>query len=253
NCWKKGTSSSDSECSECSSTSQSSSTSSDDSEEMFIYITKKRNLITITNFLEILNKYEDVQFKEHFRMERKLCTHLIKSHEVLSRYKSVRENVTPEKATYLTIWYNLANIETLRQISDRFGICKSTAHRIITKVVNFLVSQSKNYITWPTGSRKNEIIKKFNEKSGIDGIIGAIDGCHIQIKKPHTTDMDIIAYYYKQIYCGEVGCMHDSRLLKKSSLYDRGNNGILGDNFRLGDSAYPCVEWLIPPYKDNGN
>lgn len=47
--------------------------------------------------------------------------------------------------------------------------------------------------------------------------------------------------------------MHDARLLKKSSLYERGNNGELEDCVLLGDSAYPSLTWLISPFKDNGN
>lgn len=54
-------------------------------------------------------------------------------------------------------------------------------------------------------------------------------------------------------FCGEPGSIHDSRLLKKLSLYRKGMNGFFGQNFLLGDSAYPCLNWLICPFKDNGS
>ncbi|KAJ8935718.1 hypothetical protein NQ318_012556 [Aromia moschata] len=118
---KEDTSSSDSECSEYFSTSQSSSTSSDDEGRDKYEINMK--MFSLKNILG---------WKGNYIVIKMFVSDIIKSHEVLSRYKSGRENVTPEKATYLTIWY-LANTEAFRQISDQFGIW-STAHRIITRL-----------------------------------------------------------------------------------------------------------------------
>nr|CAI5854008.1 unnamed protein product [Callosobruchus analis] len=52
---------------------------------------------------------------------------------------------------------------------------------------------------------------------------------------------------------GEAGSIHDARLLKRSSLYEKCVKGFLQRDFHLGDSAYPCLNWLIPPFRDNGN
>jgi len=47
--------------------------------------------------------------------------------------------------------------------------------------------------------------------------------------------------------------MHDARLLRKSSIYRKADNPDYFQNFYLlGDSAYPSLPWLIPPFKDNG-
>lgn len=54
-------------------------------------------------------------------------------------------------------------------------------------------------------------------------------------------------------FSGEVGSLHDARMLKRSSLYEKAMNGFLGNNYLLGDSAYPLLEWLIPPFRDNGH
>jgi hypothetical protein len=103
----------------------------------------------------------------------------------------------------------------------------------------------------------------------IAGVVGAIDGTHINIKRPISQFAQVyynrkgdygillqgVCDYKKKIidvFCGEAGSMHDARLLKESSLYERGLNGFFGNNCLLGDSAYPCLDWLVTPFKDNG-
>ena len=54
------------------------------------------------------------------------------------------------------------------------------------------------------------------------------------------------------VFWGKAGSVHDTRMLKKLFLCDRGCNRLLGEHFLLGNSAYPCTQWLIPPYTDNG-
>lgn len=146
----------------------------------------------------------------------------------------------------------------------------SSAHRIISKIINYFVIHSSEYIVWPDEEKKQISRKKFEEKKGIYGVIGAIDGSHIPIKRPNSRYAHVYynrnGYYsillqavcdYKKrfidVFCGEAGSMHDARLLKKSSVYEKGFSGMMGNDFLLGDSAYPCLNWLISPFKDNGN
>lgn len=43
-------------------------------------------------------------------------------------------------------------------------------------------------------------------------------------------------------------------MLKRSALYEKAfQRQILQETFLLGDSAYPSLRWLVPPFKDNGN
>lgn len=59
------------------------------------------------------------------------------------------------------------------------------------------------------------------------------------------------------VYCGEPGSLHDARVLRKSSLYskayDNVNELFYGNMFLLGDSAYPSLRWIVPPFRDTGN
>lgn len=44
---------------------------------------------------------------------------------------------------------------------------------------------SSIFITWPEGNKAEEIIMGFTVASAFPGIIGAIDGTHINIRAPH--------------------------------------------------------------------
>lgn len=180
-----------------------------------------------------------------------------------------RNPVSPELKIYVTIWY-LANQETFRQLSDRFGIALSTAYEVIREMTSFLVRESSKYIKWPKPEEYPGISNEFEKFAGIKGIIGAIDGCHIRIRKPQQCPMD---YYNRKKYysvliqgvvdhtkkfidvsCGEPGSMHDWRVLQRTKLYENAEErNIFRDFFLLGDSAYKNNEWIVTPFKDFGN
>lgn len=115
---------------------------------------------------------------------------------------------------------------------------------------------------------------------GIPQIVGAIDGCHIEINAPSQDREDYFnrkQYYSVNLQAivdanltfihatvGYPGCIHDARVLRLSSLYDFvENEQILGGPIRnivrtdvwpllAGDSAYPLTTWLMKPFPDRG-
>jgi len=95
----------------------------------------------------------------------------------------------------MTIWY-LSNTETFRQCSDRFNVTKSSCHRIITKIITFLVRKSGQYIVWPTSQQLHKVQSEFFKLRGINGVVGAIDGSHIKIKRP--TSKHHYVYYNRK-------------------------------------------------------
>ncbi|GLV40088.1 uncharacterized protein CBL_03764 [Carabus blaptoides fortunei] len=113
--------------------------------------------------------------------------------------------------------------------------------------------------------------KEFRKKKGLENVIGAIDGSHIPIKRPKEHDVDYVnrkgwhsivlqgTVNEKKIFidvsCGEPGSLHDARVLRKFALYAQATT--IRNFFRqyllLGDSAYPSLPWLVPPFGDNGH
>lgn len=148
--------------------------------------------------------------------------------------------------------------------------------RIIRRVINWLITLVPEVIIWPEG---NDVIKvglEFQDKTGIPNCIGAIDGSHINIKKPEERNNSRQYSNRKQrysillqavcdtnmkflnIYCGDPGSYHDVRMLRRSNLFltAERNRGNLFPNrtFLLGDKAYNGVaKTIVCPFKDNGN
>lgn len=182
-----------------------------------------------------------------------------------------RPMISPENSVYMTIWY-LANSESFRQLADRFNVTLSCAYNKIRSVCKHIIEQSPNYIKWPSEDEAIEEARCFEEKKGLTNIIGAVDGCHIRIQRPIHHEQDYLnrkgfhsllllgtvnsKLLFIDVMAGEPGSMHDSRLLRKSALYRVANedyNRLFYQKFHLlGDSAFPSLRWLLPPFKDNG-
>ncbi|XP_067212841.1 uncharacterized protein [Linepithema humile] len=129
------------------------------------------------------------------------------------------------------------------------------------------MSLAPSIIRYPTLMEKEETLIYFRNK-GFPGVIGAIDGSHIRIDKPVEDANSYInrkQYFsihvqgtvnhnlkFIDIFVGYPGSVYDARVLKNSSIYNDLHE-LCGDNFLLGDSAYPCLSQLIVPYKDNGH
>lgn len=232
-----------------------------------------RSVVRMKRYVEdCIDKFDYQQFRENFRISRTTFEYLLDSlnlQDKLPAHSYGREKITPKHALLITIWY-LANMETFRQISDRFNVSRSAAHTCINKVVSALVDISGDYIKWPSREESTDIVENFKTKQNVNHVIGAIDGCHINIKKPkrefqlaycnrkgnHSILLQAVCDHNKRfidIFCGEPGSVHDARVLKKSNIFKVCSVKKLNNLVILGDSAYPNLEWLVPPFKNNGN
>ncbi|XP_061188647.1 putative nuclease HARBI1 [Saccostrea echinata] len=116
------------------------------------------------------------------------------------------------------------------------------------------------------------IATNFNDKGvhEFPGIIGAIDGSHIQIEPPSENPQ---SYYNRKRFhsvilqgickddmqfihtnIGWPGRVHDAKVLKNSDVWDSGYQKCDFGRFHLlGDAAYPLRVWLLTPYRDTGH
>ena len=81
------------------------------------------------------------------------------------------------------------------------------------------------------------MLRDFNSISGLQNVIGAIDGCHIRISRPRKHGDDYInrkGHYsillqgtcdhngnFRDIYVGPAGRVHDARMLRCSPIFQQ--------------------------------
>lgn len=247
--------------------------SDDELEEEMFFPRRHQVIVKVNRFVEFtVVSYSNKVFQSHFRMKRNIIYDLIGRFSQLTIYKKEnkhgKDQVSAEKTFLFGVWY-ISNNETFRQTADRFDVSLSTGHQLLKQVANFLISISKEWIKMPSEREETVAAVHFKYKCGIDNVVGAIDGCHIKINKPHKEQDSYInrkGYHslllqglagyngaFLDVYCCEPGSLHDARLLKKSQLYAKAQNEfLLKNSIVLGDSAYPNLDWLITPFKDNG-
>nr|XP_034322433.1 protein ALP1-like [Crassostrea gigas] len=106
----------------------------------------------------------------------------------------------------------------------------------------------------------------FEKIKGFPRVLGAVDGCHIQIKAPQEKyhpvsylnrkrDYPVISPLpvFTDIVSGWPGFVNDARVFRNSPFYEASEILFDGDAHILGDAAYPLQRWILTPYKDYGN
>ncbi|XP_060844081.1 putative nuclease HARBI1 isoform X4 [Rhopalosiphum padi] len=234
------------------------------------------------NVVAILN---DSDFKSHFRLNRSSFEVLFK--EIIIEYDLSEDNIVGEKSKIvenhilLSIWY-MANLETYRQLGDRFEVSKSNAHGIVRKFISIMEVHKHKFIKWPRGNAINQTIQDFKHlrPKPFPGAFMALDGCHIKVPAPwnkrrRMRHIDQRCYInrkhvasvvlqgicdskqkFTNIFAGWPGASHDARIFRKSSigvaLNDPLQNLVPENCYILADSTYPLSQNVMVPYRDNG-
>ncbi|XP_049301932.1 putative nuclease HARBI1 [Bactrocera dorsalis] len=140
-----------------------------------------------------------------------------------------------------------------------FEVCKAIEKVLCPKHITFGM----------TSEEKNEAKRAFYSVSGIPGVIGVVDGTHIQMIRPavnehlyfnkklkHSINAMVICDHKMMIKAVNgrfAGACHDSHVWNLSSerqyLQTNYMNGVRGIRI-LGDSGYPLEPWLLTPYRN---
>ena len=148
---------------------------------------------------------------------------------------------------------------------------------VCTALVDVLLPK---YVWFPSGESLREVVDGFKLKFDFPQCAGAVDGTHIPIVSPeeypadyfnrkgwHSIVMQGTVNHLGQfvdIYVGWPGRVHDTQVFANSTLYKKGQDGVLLPNWIetisgkdvplviLGDPAYPLLPWLMKAYSDNG-
>lgn len=126
--------------------------------------------------------------------------------------------------------------------------------------VKVLKGLTDKFVKWPSDVERDGIKTHFEQQYGYPGVVGCIDGVHIQITAPleqpqrfvnrhhqHSVMVQAVCDHrllYRDFYVGEVGCVGDRRMYERSPL---SNNLLLRDDMLeedehiVGDGAHPLL------------
>lgn len=170
-------------------TSSSSSESSDEALDIFNdNYHRRRRIPRLQNYVEnIVVRYNDVEFKENFRLSRgtfEYLLYLIRPDIEGKIYEFGPMPIAPEKQLYIALWV-LGTSDSYRSVTTKFGIGRATAWRCVKRVVKALCALRNYFIRWPSAAEARETSMRIMQKRhSFPGVIGAVDGTHIHIAAP---------------------------------------------------------------------
>ena len=135
------------------------------------------------------------------------------------------------------------------------------------------------YIHFPeTVAETAASTQTFRDLSRLSNIVGTIDGTHTRVNAPRESAVDYFSRYQQHDFgiqavvdgnmlfldssAGYPGSMHDARILRNSTLYQRAEQGdvltgpvvdVDGHEigpYLFGNSAYPSSPWLQKPFPE---
>ncbi|KAI4468071.1 hypothetical protein MML48_2g00013129 [Holotrichia oblita] len=137
------------------------SSSDDEMEDIQIIRYSLNSRQCIENYFDVISKYNDVEFRTHFRFGRDGMTFLSDRfssssiYQDLLRTRYLRLNVTAYKSMLIFVWF-ASHKDGYRQIGDRFDLSISSVFEVITRVSLFLSGLAENVIRFPISQEKTD-------------------------------------------------------------------------------------------------
>ncbi|CAB4028344.1 Hypothetical predicted protein [Paramuricea clavata] len=178
-----------------------------------------------------MDKYE---FRNNFRLSRPAFVKLCQILEPYIKKDTFAKNMIPVQHRVLLTLYYLGKGVNFRAVPNQFGVAVPTVSVIVQQITSAINRHLlPDLIKFPTTEEQLSATMKIFQ---FPNCVGAIDGSHINIKKPvvHPTD-----YYNRKgnysiliqgvcdsngkllsISCGHPGSIHDTRMLRISTFYN---------------------------------
>ncbi|XP_037526721.2 putative nuclease HARBI1 [Rhipicephalus sanguineus] len=221
---------------------------------------------------EVVRADSEEEFRRNFSVSRAVAADLYNDFGASPMYPRYDNGGSPAKTAeehvLAFLWY-AANKAYIRDVAGRFGLGETTAFRLIERVMDYLVELAKTVIAFPDDLQG--LSTKFEQLSGVPGVIGCIDGSYISIRCPATkvrsTYINRHNYIsmtlqgvcdhekrFLDVTVGNPSKIHDARVFENSRLAKKLPQVCAPGNFHvLGDAAYPLREFLLTPFRDYGS
>jgi len=152
-------------------------------------------------------------------------------------------------------------------VGDVLHISQSSVSRSIHCVAIALCILCNDFIYFPEDL--DEVKSEFKEIANMESIVGAVNGIHIQIKRPvHYEEVFLNQREYHSLFVQGIcdahckflavdatkpGSTHKSRVLKESSVGKDFAEHKYGEGFLIGDREYPCTSYMLTPFSNPSN
>ncbi|XP_071375888.1 putative nuclease HARBI1 [Centroberyx affinis] len=209
-----------------------------------------------------LDIYNEEELIERFRFCRRDLFELIEELSPDLQFVSDHNAALSPALQLLMALRFYANGAFQNTVGDMIRVHKSTTCRAIRRVSLALNRRLACYAHLPTEAESAVMKQRFRQASGIPGIVGCIDGTHVQIQAPseheylyvnrkgyHSVNVQIACdanYNIFNLVARWPGSTHDARILRESVLYHDFEAGRI-NGLLLGDSGYPLKRWLMTP------
>ncbi|KAK8772096.1 hypothetical protein V5799_024659 [Amblyomma americanum] len=270
----------DSTCSTDSSTSSSSDSSSGDDEDLVLYEQMFEQLFTplekrpkVESYVEkTVAAYSDEEFRRNFRLSRPAADSLAAEFAKSPHYPSRTDrgglpSKSPQEHVLSFLWY-AANKSCIRDVAGRFEVGESTHHRMMYRVMAFVLDIAPRIVTFPDDLQK--LANAFEQVSGFPDTIGCIDGSYIPVRCPagKVRSVYVNRHYYPSLTlqgicdnrkrfldasAGAPSKIHGSRIFRLSNISKKLPQLCAGKYQILGDAAYPSREFLMTPIRYYGS
>jgi len=149
-------------------------------------------------------------------------------------------------------------------VGDLFSVDKATVCRTVHRVTRAIASLREMYVKLPsTDQDVHAAMQLFYSKSGIPGILGAIDCTHVAIQSPGNEDAEIYrnrkgffsmniqlvcdcSGYVSDVVARWPGSVHDSTIFDNSHIRAKFETGQI-HGYLVGDSGYACRPYMLTP------
>lgn len=160
-----------------------------------------------------------------------------------------------------------------RSVGKKFDMGKSSLFVSFYRVILALNKLAGAVIRWPDAARRAENERLFRRLAGVRGAIGAIDGSYVPIKAPTKNShvyinrkcffgitLQAVAdpeLRFINCFAGYPSSVGDARIFRNSPIYremeTRYDEYFDMQQFIIGDKAYPCKKFCLPPYIERYN
>jgi hypothetical protein len=216
--------------------------------------------------------YNDMEFRKTFRLNKSTFDNLIKDIEGDAVFcNNSRCKQKPVKLQLAVFLKTLGSVSSRWDVSTHFGISQGTVCLYCDRVSKAIKNLRDRVVVWPQNADRSAIISGFQEMAGFPGVVGAIDGTHINLWcAPTAKDKDV--YFSRhhryaihlQAICdhrglfisydiGWPGSVHDAKVYRNSRFFCLEAKTLTYNQHIIADSAYPISVFCMPAFRDSTN